>query len=507
MPQPQNDTKTDDLVLLRLDVDYPYPSRNKSLILAFLGITVKSGYVKNAKIIAKMINESDQNIKAYWFFTPKTIPDKQLRELLDNSKHEIGLHIAKKAQKELKKLEAITGKKIRYYTIHGTQRLLGQIIWKRKPGQTRASVPSDFPLKSFYEFPNDGHPVNSIGLDWCCNVMSPKDVDEIVARAVKTGEILHVHPEWLFNRGKLNHRGPFYPTLKKILQVDGDLDNLSIQKKGLIKIASFTTEYLKDSVFNEAFLGKLKDRNVDVYSFLERSWCNPIPNPPTTWIKNSDNIALLEISSYEQWWAQIGKKTRNMVRKAEKSGVQVKIVEPSKELALGIWKIYNETPIRQGRAFSHYGVSLENVEAQVMSAQDGIFIGAYLDEELLGFIQLEFGDNIGIVAQILSLQKHWDKALNNAVLAKAVEVATQKKAHWLMYGRIGNHPSLDIFKQNNGFVQYPLNRYVIPLSRKGKLAVTLGLHKPLKDALPSVIKKPLFPVFNWVSRTKIKLKR
>jgi hypothetical protein len=494
------------LVILRLDVDYPYPSRNKSLLLAFLGITVKSGYVKNAKIIAKMINESDRNIKAYWFFTPKTIPDKQLRELLDNPKHEIGLHIANKAQKELKKLEAITGKTIQYYTIHGTQRLLGQIIWKRKPGQTKAPVPDDFPLKSFYEYPNDGNPVLSIGLDWFCNA-EPEKVDEVVERAIKTGGILHSHPEWLFNRGKLNHRGPFYSKLKEILRVDSDLNNLSIQKKGLIKTASFTSEYLKDSKFNEAFLGKLKDRNVAVYSFLERSWCNPIKNPPSTWIKNPDNVALLEINSYEQWWERIGKKTRNMVRKAEKSGVQVKIVEPSKELALGIWKIYNETPIRQGRAFSHYGVSLENVEGQVLSAQADVFIGAYLCEELVGFIQLEFGDNICIVGQILSLQKHWDKALNNALLAKAVEVAVQRKERWLMYGRIGNHPSLDNFKQNNGFVKYPLNRYVLPLSRKGKLAVTLGLHKPIKDALPSFIKKPLFPVFNWISRTKIKLKK
>jgi hypothetical protein len=215
---------------------------------------------------------------------------------------------------------------------------------------------------------------------------------------------------------------------------------LGVRKKGFFKIAGFSSEYLRDSLFNEEFLGKLKDRNVDVYSFLERSWCSPIQNPPKQWIKNPDNVALLEISSYQQWWEQIGKKTRNMVRKAEKSGVQVKIVEPSKELALGIWKIYNETPIRQGRAFSHYGVSKENVEGQVLSAQRDIFIGAYLDEELLGFIQLEFGDNVVIVAQILSLQKHWDKALNNALLGKAVEVAAQKQARWLIYGRIGNHP-------------------------------------------------------------------
>jgi hypothetical protein len=42
-----------------------------------------------------MINESPKEVKAYWFFTPKTIPDAELLKLLNNSKHEIALHIRK----------------------------------------------------------------------------------------------------------------------------------------------------------------------------------------------------------------------------------------------------------------------------------------------------------------------------------------------------------------------------------------------------------------------------
>ena len=75
-----------------------------------------------------------------------------------------------------------------------------------------------------------------------------------------------------------------------------------------------------------------------------------------------------------------------------------------------------------------------------------------------------------------------------------------------MYGRIGNHPSLDKFKENNGFVKYPLTRYYIPITGKGRLAIRLGLHQELKDALPQSIKDPLIPVFNWVSRNKMRLK-
>ena len=70
---------------------------------------------------------------------------------------------------------------------------------------------------------------------------------------------------------------------------------------------------------------------------------------------------MLEIKDYDSWWSNVGKKTRNMVRRAEKSGVKVTVVEPSEKFAEGVWKIYNETPIRQERAFPHYGESLESV--------------------------------------------------------------------------------------------------------------------------------------------------
>ena len=89
-------------------------------------------------------------------------------------------------------------------------------------------------------------------------------------------------------------------------------------------------------------------------------------------------LALLEIKDYETWWTNVGKKTRNMVRRAEKKGVKVTVVEPSEKFAEGVWKIYNETPIRQERAFSHYGEPLEAVKGNVPEAQKSHFIGAYL---------------------------------------------------------------------------------------------------------------------------------
>ncbi len=286
-----------------------------------------------------------------------------------------------------------------------------------------------------------------------------------------------------------------------------ETEHLVLRRKGFLVIASDSREYLQSVTPNSELIEELGQRHVDVFTFVERRWCCPILEPPRFWLKSEDNIALLHLQSYEEWWKRIGKKTRNMVRKAEKFGVKTEIAEPNEKLAEGMWKIYNETPIRQERAFPHYGASLQSVAQGVLTATETTFISALFQDELVGFIQLIQGDRIAIISQILALQKHSDKAINNALIARAVEYCAEKRINWIMYGRIGNHPSLDTFKQNNGFSKYPITRFYIPVSQKGRIATNLGLHRDLKDALPQSLKMPLIPFYNWISRRRAQTKR
>jgi hypothetical protein len=485
------------VIKLRIDVDYPYPSRLRSFIYTALKIKVGKDYLKNSKILARMINESPKEVKAYWFFTFKTIPDEELLAMLNLEKHEAALHVVNHPHAEMEFLEKATGRRITYYTMHGTSRLLSRILWKRK---TKApAIPQDFPLQSFHQFP-------TFVLDSCCYSKGTAKAVEIAEDSITQGKILEIHPDWLFQRGTINHRGSYYRALRKILEVDEELEKVVVRKKSFVKIARDASEYEKDVYPTETLVEKLMDMGADIFTFIERKWVHTIPNPPRSWRKTEDNIALLQVPSYDEWWQNIGKKTRNMVRKAEKSGVTTRISAADEDLAEGIWRIYNETPVRQGRAFPHYGVTLQAVKRRVSSARNSTFLAAYLEAELAGFIQLVHGDNITIISQILSLQKHWDKAVNNALLAKAIEVCANQQAKWLMYGRMGNHPSLDRFKQNNGFTRLPLTRYYVPLTAKGKTAAKLGLHKEAKDALPQSIKYRLIPVYNWISRTRTKKK-
>jgi hypothetical protein len=490
------------MIKLRLDVDYPYPSRLQSFLFTALNIHTSKNYLKNSKIIAKMVNESPEEIMAYWFFTPYTIPDEELLGLLHPEKHEVALHVATKPYLEWERLEKVTGRKVKYYTVHGTARLVARLIWKRKIWEARASIPKGFPLKSFYDYP-------TLALDWLCYRNSTESAIKIALNHIAKGEVLHIHPEWLLQRGTLNHRGPYYETLKTLIHVDNELFGLGVSKKGFAKIAKFQeeTEYLNDAPLSGRFLEKVAERDADIFTFVERKWCFPLLKVSSSSSKAEDNVALLQIIPYEDWLIKVGKKTRNMVRKAEKSGVQTKVVEESEQLAEGIWKIYNEAPVRQGRAFSHYGESLRDVKALLRSSQNSTFIGSFLEGELVGFVQLMHGDQIVVMAQILSLQKYWDKAVNNALVAKAVEVCGARKESWLMYGRMGNHPSLDAFKESNGFAKFALNRYYLPLTRKGQVSIKLGMHRAIKDSLPEGLKKALIPVFNWVSRTMVQMRR
>jgi hypothetical protein len=487
------------MIKLRIDVDYPYPSRTKSFLSIILRRKVGKDYLKNSKIIAKMINESPSEIKAYWFFTLHTIPDRELLELLKGDKHEIALHVVNNPYAELELLEKTTKQKLNYYTIHGTARLFARLMWGRRIGEDRAQIQNGFPLKSFHEFP-------TLPLDFVCHTNSVTKAVKTAENSITKEEVLEIHPEWLFNRGTINRRGPFYETLRNILKVDKELETLVIRKKGFARISNDSGEYIKDVVPTSRFIEKLGDRGIDIFTFIERKWCHTIPKPSSSWLKTEDNVALLQVTTYDRWLESVGKKTRNMVRKAEKSGVKTEVVEPNEKLAEGIWKIYNETPIRQERAFPHYGKPLQTITNDVLSAHDCTFIGALFQDELAGFIQLIHGDKITIVSQILSLQKHSDKAVNNALVGKAVEVCATKKIGWLMYGRMGNHPSLDMFKQNNGFTKFSLTRYYVPITKKGRIATKLGLQREIKDILPQPIKYPLIPVYNWVSRNKTRIR-
>jgi hypothetical protein len=227
----------------------------------------------------------------------------------------------------------------------------------------------------------------------------------------------------------------------------------------------------------------------DILTFWQRL---PDLEPKYSYSMELDSIAALPITSYSFWWQkQIDGAARNKVRKAQKNGIIVKLANFDDELVRGMTSIFNETPIRQGRRFLHYGKDFETVKRQFSRFlfREEI-LGAYMGKELVGFIMLANAGKYAVLGQIISKIAHRNLAPTNALLAKAVERCAEKGIPYLAYA-LWLDDSLGDFKRNNGFQKFDLPRYFVPLTRKGKLALKLGLHRGLKDSLPIAIKKSL----------------
>lgn len=236
-------------------------------------------------------------------------------------------------------------------------------------------------------------------------------------------------------------------------------------------------------------------RRVDLFTFLQKMPEIPVPEAPPRfdYPMEWDNLAVLPVSTFDHWWnKQIRSFPRNRARQAEKKGVLLREAPFGDGLVRGIWEIYNECPVRQGKPFVHFGKDLETVHRISATFLDrSIFIGAYLDSRLIGFIKL-VTDQSRMQANtmhIVSMMRHKDKAPTNALIAQAVRSCAERGIRYLVYqnfsyGKRLDEDSLSHFKEVNGFQRVNLPRYYVPLTEVGRVAFRLGLHRKLSDHFP-----------------------
>jgi hypothetical protein len=248
------------------------------------------------------------------------------------------------------------------------------------------------------------------------------------------------------------------------------------------------------------------EARIDLFTFIQRvSDVSPKYRYPMEW----DNFAVLPITTFDHWWTKVlGFKGRNKAKQAEKKGVKLREIPLDEVLIEGIWRIYNECPIRQGKRFPHYGMPLERVSSYAGTFLDSsIFIGAFLEDVLIGFAKLTIDETrtqAGLM-HIVSVIEHRDKAPTNALIAHAVKACADRCIPYLVYSNFayGNKKSdsLSDFKERNGFQRVNVPRYYVPLTGRGELALRMGLHRKLIERLPeSVIAKLREYRANWYGR-------
>ena len=267
--------------------------------------------------------------------------------------------------------------------------------------------------------------------------------------------------------------------------------NFNVQGK-LVRIARLDGETYKFLDKPESALDGLRhsQSRIDLFTFVERL---PESSPKYAYPWEWDNLAVLPISSFDDWWkTQIGFKARNKAKQAEKKGVTLREVPFDDVLVSGISDIYNETPVRQGRRFPHFGKDIAVVREEAETFMDtSVFIGAFLSDELIGFAKLTIDDTYtqaGLM-HIVSLIRHRDKAPTNALISQAVRSCADRKIPYLTYASFsyGNklRDSLSDFKERNGFQKVEIPRYYVPLTPVGSIAFRFRLHhNRVVDYLP-----------------------
>ncbi len=231
---------------------------------------------------------------------------------------------------------------------------------------------------------------------------------------------------------------------------------------------------------------------IDLFTFLQKL---PDTLPKYSYPLEMDNLAVLPVSTFDCWWTkQIGFKARNKAKQAEKKGIVVREALFDESLVRGIWQIYNECPVRQGRLFPHYGKNLEVVRKMSGTFLDSsVFIGAFDSDKLIGFIKLTIDDSYAQagIMHIVSLLGQRDKAPTNALVMQAVRSCADRGIRHLVYSKFAYgkklRSSLSDFKERNGFQRVDIPRYYVPLSRWGSLAFRMALHHPLLDFVPESV--------------------
>ena len=182
-----------------------------------------------------------------------------------------------------------------------------------------------------------------------------------------------------------------------------------------------------------------------------------------------DNLAVASFGSYSEWFdKQVARDARSQIRKAAKERVRTEIVPFSNDFVEGICSIYNELPVRQEE---NSGITARTGKPSGREngtyLERSVFLGAYFEDELIGFLKMVMDDEVAALMQVLSKSAHFGKRPNNALLSTAVEICAQKGAKHLIYGNYvygkKERSSLSEFKKSLGFKKVDIPRWTMSL--------------------------------------------
>src|SRR6266550_5745651 len=171
----------------------------------------------------------------------------------------------------------------------------------------------------------------------------------------------------------------------------------------------------------------------DLLTFWQRL---PATVPRYSYYHEPEVLSAIPLTNFQHWWNhQISSDTRKKAKRPGKRGIEIKEVPLTDDFVRGVMEVFNETPVRRGKPFWHYGKSFDTLKHGLSrDLEKSKFIGAYEGESLVGFMKLNFAEgrfaNPGLIVSKLEARK---KYVNNGLIAKAVELCTAASIPYLIY--------------------------------------------------------------------------
>ena len=227
----------------------------------------------------------------------------------------------------------------------------------------------------------------------------------------------------------------------------------------------------------------------DIFTFTQRP---TVTIPRYSFSYDLESIAAIHLTSFKEWWEGLPQESRKNVRRSQKRGVVVKVKEFDDELINGIVDVNNDSPVRQGRSYSHYGKSFDQVKKDHSAfIERSDFICAYHGSEIIGFLKIVYRGNVASILQLAPKLSQSDMRPANAMLAKAIEQCEARGVSCVTYGlfNYGNKKDTPLreFKVRNGFGEILIPRYYVPLTTWGAVCVRTKLYRGLIGILPQFI--------------------
>ena len=170
-------------------------------------------------------------------------------------------------------------------------------------------------------------------------------------------------------------------------------------------------------------------------------------------------IAIIEIpSNIDTYLKEIGPKSRNMNKKAEKNSISCKVFDWNEYLD-SVYEVNTSSLVRQGREMD---VTYKSYPKEVIYPNENnysiVHIGAFLKEKLVGYIELYIYGNFAMTNRILGHKEYLKFGVMNLMVKKCVEYGIDNNLEYINYLTMENrkHNSLSAFKYRVGFREYSL---------------------------------------------------